>query len=60
MSTFLRNTERWLDREVSRMDFEAMYANKDDSDDVLMADVETVNRILQKMRKLKLGINKAL
>ena len=57
---FLRNSENWLDRELQRMNFEAMYAHRDGAEDLVLYDTETVNRILQKVRKLKLAIGKAL
>tara|TARA_B100000508_G_scaffold136238_1_gene129005 strand:+ start:408 stop:1328 length:921 start_codon:yes stop_codon:yes gene_type:complete len=60
LKTFLRKTESWLDRELQRMDFSEIYGHRDDAEDEVLADTETVNRLLQKMRKLKLGIGKSL
>jgi ParB family transcriptional regulator, chromosome partitioning protein len=60
LTTFLRNTESWLDRELRRLDFTGMYINRTDAEDDVMADTETLNRLLQKMRKLKLEVGKSL
>jgi ParB/RepB/Spo0J family partition protein len=60
LSRFLQNTERWLDREPHRLDFSGLYANRINAEEDLMADMETINRLLQKMRKLKLDVGKSL
>jgi len=60
LRAFLQKTERWLDRELPRMDFSDMYGHRSDAEDEVLADTETTNRLLQKMRKLKLGIGKSL
>ncbi len=60
LKTFLKNAERWLDRETDRLDFANMYVNRGNPEDDLLADTETINRLLQKMRKLKLEIGKSL
>lgn len=59
LETFLRNTERWLDRETAGLEVDRIYATGDGGDRVLL-DIEAVNRILTKMRGLKAKLNNAL
>lgn len=58
LHTFTKNTERWLDREIQSMDVEAMYSNQDDTQ--VEYDIDAVNRILTKMRKLKARLSEVL
>lgn len=58
LETFLRKTERWLDREVKRLDVGTMYGARPENQ--VEIDTEAVNRILAKIRKLKSRLNEAL
>ena len=59
LETFLRNTERWLDRETAVLEVDRIYGTGDGEDRVLL-DIEAVNRILTKTRGLKAKLNNAL
>lgn len=59
LEAFLRNTERWLDRETAGLEVDRIYGTGDGENRVLL-DIEAVNRILTKTRGLKAKLNNAL